>query len=265
LKNLPEEIGNLSSLNKLNLRHSDITSLPTYIGKLQNLKEIDLSRTGKLKNLPEEIGNLSNLNKFELCFSKIRSLPTSIGKLQNLKEIDLSGTSQLENLPEEFGNLSSLNKLNLRSSKIRSLPTSMYRLHNLRAVCPPENTGNDILKILVENLPLLGSFGPRTVHSFGYTLACNRAKSRMRLGDTMLTLISWPFVLQYARQLFSSNGRAEPFFREDSDSWQEDFEIPNPDAIFHLIFLGRESFIRLIANCTQKKCQNGFTKHAKKK
>jgi Leucine-rich repeat (LRR) protein len=128
--NLPEEIGDLSSLNTLGLSCSKILSLPSSIGRLQNLKNLDLSLTIFL-NLPGEIGDLSSLNTLGLSCSKILSLPSSIGRLQNLKQLYLINTI-FSNLPEEIGDLSSLNTLGLSCSKILSLPSSIGRLQNLK-------------------------------------------------------------------------------------------------------------------------------------
>jgi hypothetical protein len=72
LSTLPEEIGNLSGLIKLDLRSTNIRSLRPFIGTLEHdLKEIDLSDT---ERLPEEIGNLSSLIKLDLHSSGISSI-----------------------------------------------------------------------------------------------------------------------------------------------------------------------------------------------
>jgi hypothetical protein len=131
---LPNSIGTLEYLEYLSLRSSSIKSLPPSIGKLKNLKEIDLSQTGFLSHLPDEFCDLSSLNKLDHFESNIESLPSSIGKLKNLKEINLSRTKKLSHLPDEFGDLSSLNKLNLNGSYIESLPSSIGKLKNLKEI-----------------------------------------------------------------------------------------------------------------------------------
>ena len=96
LQGLPDEIGNLANLNKLDLNESSISSLPGSIGQLQNLEELDLSSTIELQGLPDEIGNLANLNQLNLSGSNISSLPGSIGQLQNLRVMTLQKTPILQ-------------------------------------------------------------------------------------------------------------------------------------------------------------------------
>ena len=47
LENLPDEIGNLSSLKVLDISNTSISSLPSSIGRLQNLQELSLSGNKK--------------------------------------------------------------------------------------------------------------------------------------------------------------------------------------------------------------------------
>lgn len=144
LKMLPEGIGNLVGLEKLNLKSkSGIKSLPPSIGNLQNLKELDLSYDGdgddddglsQLGQLPEEIGALTRLTMLNLKGSGITSLPSSFRRLQNLKELDLRWTKKMSSLPEEIGELSKLEKLNLMESGITTLPSFIGQLKSLKTL-----------------------------------------------------------------------------------------------------------------------------------
>ncbi len=154
LDSLPATIGNLASLAKLDLHESKIESLPPSIGRLQSLQELDLRCTSKLKGLPDEIGNLGSLIKLILYESKIESLPPSIGRLHSLKELDLSYTPKLKGLPDEIGNLGSLIKLNLWGSKIESLPSSIGRLQSLQEL---DLSYTSKLKRLPDEIGNLGS------------------------------------------------------------------------------------------------------------
>ena len=84
---MPEWIGDLISLNRLDLDYSGITSLPSSIGRLHNLEELSLVETG-LSCLPDEIGDLASLENLDLSGScGITSLLPSIGRLHNLEYI----------------------------------------------------------------------------------------------------------------------------------------------------------------------------------
>ena len=58
LKQLPETLGNLSSLKILDLSYNRIKRIPYSIGNLNNLRNLNL-KANKILFLPESIGNLS--------------------------------------------------------------------------------------------------------------------------------------------------------------------------------------------------------------
>ena len=117
---LPESIGNLSNLQSLYLSYTKISTLPESIGNLSSLKDLDLSDM-QISTLPESIGNLSSLEYLDLSYTQISTLPESIGNLSILQDLDLSYT-QISTLPESIGNLLSLQSMNLRNSQIKALP-----------------------------------------------------------------------------------------------------------------------------------------------
>jgi len=60
----PDEIGNLTSLEDLDLDHFDIESLPSSIGKLVNLKELSLVGTETFRYLQEQNWKSDQLESF---------------------------------------------------------------------------------------------------------------------------------------------------------------------------------------------------------
>lgn len=106
-----------------NLTHAKITSLPSSIGNLANLKDLYLNDTINSKRLPDGIGALTNLEILSLWNSGITSLPTSICNLAKLKELLLFRTLQLKTLPDGIGALTNLECILLGGSGIvASLP-----------------------------------------------------------------------------------------------------------------------------------------------
>src|SRR6266487_6490034 len=72
-----------------------IKHLPSQLGTLINLVELDISCLENLEDLPSEIGNLTKLEKLiidngDSCQMNI-SLPESMGSLTNLKVLRLYG------------------------------------------------------------------------------------------------------------------------------------------------------------------------------
>jgi hypothetical protein len=86
LKELPSSIGQLNALQELDLwRCSNLKELPSSIGQLKALQELDLSRCSNLKELPSFIGQLNALEELDLwrCFN-LKELPSSIGRKTQL-------------------------------------------------------------------------------------------------------------------------------------------------------------------------------------
>jgi len=86
-------------------RCKSIESLPTIIGQLQHLTELQLVGYGNLKELPKSICNLSSLSMLNLSSCKsIESLPTTIGQLQHLTQLQLIQCENLKELSQSIGN-----------------------------------------------------------------------------------------------------------------------------------------------------------------
>jgi internalin A len=133
---LPSEIGNLNSLQKLYLNENSLTSLPPEISRLANLQILGL-RGNELTSLLPEIGKLGNLQALGLGGNQLASLPSEIGKLGNLQWLGLGG-NQLSNLPAEIAHLEALCYLDLSNNLFQHLPSELGQLHHLTIAteCP---------------------------------------------------------------------------------------------------------------------------------
>ncbi|KAF2320051.1 hypothetical protein GH714_022577 [Hevea brasiliensis] len=102
LVSLPSSIGNLKRLEQLNLVGcSRLVTIPSSIGNLKRLEELHLGGCSRLVTIPSSIGELKCLEKLLLfrC-SNLASLPESIKQLSKLKQLDLSICESLKILPE---------------------------------------------------------------------------------------------------------------------------------------------------------------------
>ncbi|XP_008375500.3 putative disease resistance RPP13-like protein 1 [Malus domestica] len=111
IKVLDDLLPSLKCLRVLSLaRYKNITQLPVNIGKLLNLRYIDLSDTA-VQRLPDTMCTLYNLQTLLLfgCFSLVE-LPANMRKLINLRHLDISGTCVKEMLVQ-IGRLKSLRTL----------------------------------------------------------------------------------------------------------------------------------------------------------
>ncbi|KAJ9564033.1 hypothetical protein OSB04_009193 [Centaurea solstitialis] len=137
LEDLPQDIGRLGCLEKLNLAHTNIKHLPGSICMLKDLKSLNLSSCWNLEKLPGDVGRLECLQELVLTeCTQLRDIPESICKLKSLKHLSLSGCIHLEKLPKELELLVSLEVLNIKGICIRHLPRSMSFLTRLNSHVP---------------------------------------------------------------------------------------------------------------------------------
>ena len=126
--------------------------MPEAIGKLINLTKLDL-RNNELNSLPEEIGNLINLILLNLHYNKLNSLPEAIGKLINLNILNLHH-NELNALPEAIGELINLNNLDSSFNQLTTIPASIQNIR--RSLTLLNLTGNTLLLSRSDNLLQFG-------------------------------------------------------------------------------------------------------------
>jgi len=138
LTELPESIGKLTQLRKLDLGYdwskdgkdkNQLATLPESLGQLTQLQTLNLSRN-QLTTLAESLGQLTQLQTLNLSINQLTTLPESLGQLTQLQTLNLS-TNQLTTLPESLGQLIQLQNLDLASNKFASLPSFLGNLKDL--------------------------------------------------------------------------------------------------------------------------------------
>jgi Leucine-rich repeat (LRR) protein len=83
---LPQEIGKIMNLRVLNLRHNRLKSLPGQIGYLKNLQEMDLSQNKLfIYGFPVQVLQCKTLVKLNVADNQLEELP------ENLHELEVSG------------------------------------------------------------------------------------------------------------------------------------------------------------------------------
>ncbi len=143
---VPEAVGSLINLARLDLNNNQLTALPEALGNLTNLSGLYLRRN-RLTALPEALGNLTNLTELYLSDNQLTALPDWLGNLTNLTRLDLNG-NQLTTLPEALGNLTNLTRLDLRSNQLTSVPEALGNLTNLTELCLNDNQLNALPEAL---------------------------------------------------------------------------------------------------------------------
>ncbi|THG21189.1 hypothetical protein TEA_006503 [Camellia sinensis var. sinensis] len=83
-ENIPTDIGNLVSLNALDLHYNQLTgSIPNSIGKLDKLQQLGFGKNKLFGEIPSSIANLTLL-------TKLWSIPQSLSSLKGIEELGLS-------------------------------------------------------------------------------------------------------------------------------------------------------------------------------
>lgn len=96
---LPESVGNLKKLTKLDLHLCDLATLPDSIGELRQLESIELS-DNPITRLPESMVRLSALEKLHIHRTALATVPEFVGRLPALRVIRMqSGQGGYETLP----------------------------------------------------------------------------------------------------------------------------------------------------------------------
>lgn len=148
LRELPEKICDISSLNDLNLIFNDIEYLPKSISKLQNLEVINLDHN-KLKQLPDEFCNLQNLKQLLVSENYITNLPECIGKLSNLNILS-ADLNDIKVIPRSIGNCSELESLILDGNFLQTLPEEISKLNKLKILRLCKNNISELPKSINE-------------------------------------------------------------------------------------------------------------------
>ena len=141
---IPSEINQLRELRYLNLQGNSITSLDA-ITTLDNLRFLVLTNTGTnkpaIEAIPESIRNLKNLRVLLLNNNDdvhgnsgiLRTIHPAIGSLTRLKYLDVGG-NQITDLPETIQNLRRLKKFHCYGNVIAHLSAGIAHLPKLKHV-----------------------------------------------------------------------------------------------------------------------------------
>ncbi|KAL8503942.1 hypothetical protein ACS0TY_022609 [Phlomoides rotata] len=164
---IPNDIGNLTNLVRLELHHNDLsgsiphtfTHFPTLQGlylnnnnlkglvsedlcDLHNLVELDLGFNRLSGPIPTCLGNVSSLRNIFLNSNMLTStIPSTLWDLKDLLTLDLSSNSFTGFLPLEIANLVAANYINLSMNNLyESIPNTIGKLQNLVNLSLAHNT-----------------------------------------------------------------------------------------------------------------------------
>ena len=122
------------SLTHLVLNGNQLTGpIPSELGNLSNLMELELLSNELTGPIPPGLGNLSNLTILKLAFNQLTGpIPSELGNLSNLKSLNLRANQLTGPIPPELANLAKLKSLELRNNQLTGvIPPELANLANL--------------------------------------------------------------------------------------------------------------------------------------
>lgn len=143
---IPAQLGNLSNLVTLSLRHNQIgknqedepipSKIPPELGNLSKLQGLYLHRNFLNGSIPKELGNLSELKELYLYENELTGdIPEELGSLLELRKLHLYKNKLTGDIPKVLGSLPKLTILNLRSNYLLgSIPQELGNLSNLESL-----------------------------------------------------------------------------------------------------------------------------------
>jgi Leucine-rich repeat (LRR) protein/Tfp pilus assembly protein PilF len=129
----------LQVLSLLDNKKLDLTSLLASLSQLPNLQDLSLGGYGT-SALPADIGKIKNLKSLEISLG-LKSLPSELFSLVSLEELYLND-NKLESVPDAILNLKNLRILDLSGNTIHDFPKMLIKLPNLEDLVLCDNGMN---------------------------------------------------------------------------------------------------------------------------
>ncbi|CBI31014.3 unnamed protein product, partial [Vitis vinifera] len=193
---IPTGIGNLTNLIELDLGANDLIGLiPTTLGRLQKLQLLHIARNRIRGSIPNDLFHLKNLGYLHLSSNKLfGSIPSCFGDLPTLQALSFDSNALAFNIPSSLWSLKDLLFLNLSSNFLTgNLPPKVGNMKSITALALSKN--------LVSEIPDGGPFVNFTAKSFIFNEAlCGAPHFQVIACDKNTPSQSWKtksFILKY--------------------------------------------------------------------
>jgi Leucine-rich repeat (LRR) protein len=162
----PEKFTAFKNLRTLRLAGHPLTiGHPEQLTQLKNLEELDLRMT-QLDTLPKELGGMVQLKKLVVASNGANHLPDELGMLVNLELLDV-GFTRDSTMNRIFCNFKKMEDLNIEACLLKEIPLCVMQMKLLKKLNAPYNYLRKLPDNLgeLEQLEYLGVYG----HSFKNT------------------------------------------------------------------------------------------------
>ena len=134
--------GRVTALNLSGLTGYGISgSIPSQLGSLSGLTELDLSSNRFTVGIPSELGSLASLTVLDIQDNRLTgSIPARLGSLASLTELNLGANDLTGSIPSEFSGLTSVAVLDLSYNRLSgSIPAGLGSMTALEEVLLNDN------------------------------------------------------------------------------------------------------------------------------
>ena len=141
---LPSSLGRLTNLNQLEADHNLLSGTMPWLASLTKLTDLTLHHS-KLTGLAPELEKLSNLEYLGIANCNMRDLGSPSAPFYRLETL-IAGNNHLSTLPESFGKSTQLQTVYLSNNTFTDLPLWVGRMSNLELL----HVGNNRLTAVPE-------------------------------------------------------------------------------------------------------------------
>jgi len=141
-----------NNLTSLNLNNFCLKELPDTIGMLEGLTRLE-ARGNNLSSLPETFSNLRKLKYLDLSYNQFKTVPDCIGTLTSLETLSVSCNSELKQIHTNYNNNRSLKNFDVVNTKLNDRAINLI-LHYTSTVNKFEKTCKQLNSILLQKLDL---------------------------------------------------------------------------------------------------------------
>ena len=121
-------------VTELDLSQNQLTgTIPAQIGRLTDLRRLELWGNNLQGEIPPEVGSLGNLQRLSVWSNQLNgSIPAELGNLSNLRVLVGGGNQFTGSIPPELGNLTNLTYIGFTMNQLSGeIPVELANLTNL--------------------------------------------------------------------------------------------------------------------------------------
>ncbi len=199
---LPNEMSNLSSLEKLDLSNNIISGdALSKIGNLPELRNVNIVGNKVSGEIPSEVGSFPKLEMFFINQNEITGeIPGEFGNLENLSFVFCSNNKLEGEIPAELGNSESLVLLSCSHNQLEgAFPKELSNISTLEVIFASDNNITGEIPVEYDNfqnLTVLSAWGnsitgsiPQIQSLDNLTLGFNQLEGEIPMGLTNIRVL----------------------------------------------------------------------------